>query len=87
MERFAIDNRHLIENLGKKNRLFCIFFTLMKRKSEQFGHESFLGQNCPESKLQKRAFIKLIFYVFCDFRIDKGVHELLGHPLHEKLVK
>ena len=53
----------------------------MKRKSEQFGHESFLGQNCPESKLQKRAFIKLIFYVFCDFRIDKGVHELLGHPL------
>ena len=53
----------------------------MKRKSEQFGHKSFLGQNCPESKLQKRAFIKLIFYIFCDFRIDKGVHELLGHPL------
>ena len=54
----------------------------MKRKSEQFGHESFLGQNCPESELQKRAFIKLIFYIFRDFRIDKGVHELLGHPLH-----
>ena len=59
----------------------------MKRKSEQFGHESFLGQNCPESKLQKRAFIKLIFYVFCDFRIDKGVHELLGHPLEKWRLK
>ena len=53
----------------------------MKRKSEQFGHKSFLGQNCPERKLQKRAFIKLIFYVFYRFRIDKSVHELLGHPL------
>ena len=59
----------------------------MKRKSEQFGHKSFLGQNCPESKLQKRAFIKLIFIIFCDFRIDKGVHELLGHPLYEILNK